>query len=259
MTGSINDFLNIEDPVDAEDLKPFHGPFGLHGGLAAALLLHRMRPHVPDGRELVALTTRFLRPIGTGAVITAEPTVSGSVVTSINATTSANGKVGLHASAVFTSPQESDTRLVAPAMPDGITHWKDAEPFSIPPEFSPVAARMEIRPALPVFPYTDAEKPIMCGWIRLRDEVPAVDERLVILADALGPSYLTVLTEPKATPTIEMSVQLSDAALHTEFDRVLVYAETTSADARGWLGERIEVWSADGVHLATAHQVRIVR
>lgn len=259
MTLSINDLLETEGLIDDPGITALHGPFGLHGGLSAALLLHRMRAHAPADRNLVAMTTSFLRPLGASISITAESTLNGSFISAVNASASTNGKVGLQARAVFAAPQEPGTPEFAPPFPDGLPHWSDIEPLSIPPEFSPIAARMEIRPAMAALPYSGADQPILCGWIRLKDEVPAADERLVLLADAVGPSYTAVLRAPKATPTIELSVQLSAAASHTEFDRVLVRAETTSADARGWLSESIDVWNPDGVHLATAHQVRVVR
>jgi hypothetical protein len=180
-------------------------------------------------------------------------------MSAVNASAFVDGKIGLQASAVFTAPQDEKTPVIAPNMPSPVTPLKEAEDFSAPPEFGPVGQRMEVRPAMPILPYSGADIPVLCAWVRLKDEVPSPDERLVILVDALTASYTAVLREPKMAPTVEMSVQLSASAFRTEFDWVLVHSETTSADARGWLRESIDVWSETGVHLAMSCQLRIVR
>lgn len=256
---SMNDLLETEGVIDDPAVKGLHGPFGLHGGLSAALLLHRMREHVPADRHLVALTTRFLRPLGDTIEITAEPTMSGSFIGAVSATASSNGKIGLQANALFAADQDLSTPTFSPAMPTGLPRWEDTDVLEIPTAFSPIAAHQEIRLAMPMLPYSGSDRPILCAWLRLRDDVPAPDERLVILADSVGPSYTAVLREQKANPTIEMSVQLTAAARDIEFDRVLIHAEATSADTQGWVNETVNVWNPDGIHLATAHQVRVVR
>ena len=257
---TISELLAAELPIDNPEVAGLNGPFGLHGGLSAALLLRRMREHAPADRSLVALTARFLRPLGTRIAIGAEPVLNGSLVTVVDASASTDGKLGMQASAVFSAEQNPQTPVLAPEMPDGLPHWSSTEVLFISPEFSPVAAHQEIRPALPNLPYSGADAPVLCAWIRLKGADAATpEERLVTLADSVGPSFTAMLRQPKANPTIEMSVQVSAAAQRTDVDRVLVRAETTSADARGWVSESIEVWNDDGVHLATARQVRVVR
>ena len=60
-------------------------------------------------------------------------------------------------------------------------------------------------------------------------------------------------------PTVEMSVQFSDAAADSTFDWVLFLARTTSADSRGFVREAIDMWTEEGRHLASCAQLRIVR
>lgn len=254
----IDDFLATEGPLDTAALGHFSGPYGLQGGLAAALLLRRMAAE-SDDREPVQLGFRFLRPL-TGTVdVQTDPVKSGALVNWVNATATAGGKVGVQGHAAFTSEQVSSTPLVAPAVPAEIAAWRDGEAIPLPPEFGPVAQLIEVRPALFQAPYCGHDTPVLCAWLRLKDEVASPAERLVILADSLAPSYAAVLTEWKSVPTVEMSIQLSAAAFRTDFDWVVARSETSLADARGWVRETIDVWSADGTHLATASQLRICR
>lgn len=255
----IDEFLGIAGPLDTSAVSHFSGPYGLQGGLASALLLRRMRAVVAPDREPVALDVRFIRPLSGTVDIAAEPVRSGALVTWVTASASSDGKVGMDGHAVFSTRQASETPVVAAPMPDQIADWKGGPTVPLPPEFGPVAQLIEVRPALYVIPYSGADTPVLCAWMRLKDDVAAADERLVILADSLAPSYSAILTGLKAIPTVEMSVQLSAAATRTPFDWVVVRSVTTLADDRGWLRENIDVWSEDGTQLATASQLRIVR
>lgn len=255
----IDDFLAVEGPLDTADLEHFSGPYGLQGGLAAALLLRRMRAVVAPDREPVQLGVRFIRPLRGAVDVQTEPVKSGALVSWLNATATTDGKVGVQAHAAFSTEQTSVTPVLAPVLPDPIAAWQDGPEVPVPPEFGPVAQLIEVRPAMYQAPYCGHDTPVLCAWLRLKDEVVSPAERLVILADSLAPSYAAILTELKAIPTVEMSIQLSAAAFHTEFDWVVARSETTLADARGWVREIIDVWSEDGTHLATASQLRICR
>ena len=72
-------------------------------------------------------------------------------------------------------------------------------------------------------------------------------------------SFLSLLTELRAVPTIEMSIQLSADTADSTFEWVLVRASTTSADAHGFVRETIDIWTEEGLHLASCTQLRIVR
>lgn len=255
----IDEFLSLQGPLDTAAVAHFSGPYGLQGGLAAALLLRRMRAAVTSDREPVALGVRFIRPLGGTVDIDAEPVRSGALVSWVNASAATDGKLGMTAHAAFTAPRTSDTPVVAAPMPAGIANWQGGTTIPLPPDFGPVAQLIEVRPALFHAPYCGGDTPVLCAWLRLKDDVATADERLVILADSLAPSYSAILAGFRAIPTVEMSVQLSAAAQHTAFDWVVVRSETTLADARGWVRENLDVWSDDGTHLASGSQLRIVR
>lgn len=254
----IDEFLGLQGQLDTAAVAHFSGPYGLQGGLAAALLLRRMRALVASDRDPVQLGVRFIRPLGGTVDIAAAPVRSGALVSWVSATASADGKIGMTADAAFGAPRTSDTPPIAAPMP-AVLDWKEGTTLPLPEIFGPVAQLIELRPALTVLPYSGSDTAVLGAWLRLKDDVAAADERLVILADSLAPSYAAVLNGFKAIPTVEMTMQLSEAAGRTATDWVLVRSETTLADTRGWLRETIDLWSDDGTQLATASQLRIVR
>ncbi|MEV0251473.1 thioesterase family protein [Nocardia sp. NPDC050712] len=255
----IADLLAADDGLEATELRPFHGFKGLHGGLAAALMVRRMRAGVPPDQELLSLGARFVKPVGGPVAVKADTVRSGSATTLVAAALSADGVPNVLAEALFGKRTPRGLQTFAPRMPSELTALEQAQPFLIPPEFVPIAQKMQIRPATPELPYSGSRRPELCAWVRLTDEVPDPAERLVILADALAPSYTAILTTLTIVPTVELSIRISDQAAATEFDWVLIRARTEAADEAGWVDETIDLWSESGVHLASARQLRLVR
>ncbi len=259
MTASIAEFLHASGQIETADQKAFNGFNGLHGGLAVAMLVGQMRKLVPPGRQLVAVTARFIRPLAGPIVVDASVVRNGTAVTTACASAASESGTCVETNATFGVPAERKIPLFAPEMPADIVERSSAPLFVIPPEFVPISERMEIRAATKELPYSGSADPVLCGWIRLKDDVPATDERITILIDSLAPSYTAVLTELRAVPTVEMSAQLAAGAADSAFDWVLVRATTTSADAYGFVRESIDMWTEGGVYLASCTQVRIVR
>jgi hypothetical protein len=259
VTVSIAEFLQGYEHIETGDQKSFNGFNGLHGGLAVAMLVRQMRMLVPADRALVAVTARFVRPLVWPIVVDADVVRNGATITIASATASSQAGTSVEANATFGVRTERDIRVFSPEMPTGLVGRFDAERFVIPPEFVPISDRMEIRAAVDVLPYSGSVDPVLCGWVRLTDDVPSSEERLTILIDSLAPSYTAVLTELKAVPTVEMTVALSAGAAESAFDWVLVLARTTSADAYGFVCESIDVWAEGGQHLASCTQLRVVR
>ena len=256
---SIAEFLDSSERIQTSDQKSFNGFNGLHGGLAIAALVHQMRTLVPADRQLVSVGGRFIRPLTWPILVDADVVRNGGTLTMACATASSESGTCVEANATFSAGAAQPAQVFAPPMPTGIEDRASAAVVEIPPEFIPISQRMEIRAAMPELPYSGAAKPVLCGWIRLTDEVPATEERVTILIDSLAPSYTALLTELRAVPTVEMSIQLSADAPATAFDWVLVLATTTSADAHGFVRETINMWTEGGSHLASCTQLRIVR
>jgi hypothetical protein len=192
-------------------------------------------------------------------VMDADVVRNGATLTSACATASSHSGTSVEANATFGTGAVRNGPVFAPEMPSGIATLSKAVPFVPPAEFIPISRRMEIRAATGELPYSGSASPVLCGWVRLTDEVPSNEERISILIDCLAPSYTAVLRELRAVPTVEMSVQLSGGATRSEFDWVLVAARTTSADSRGFVREEIDMWTEGGQHLASCAQLRIIR
>jgi acyl-CoA thioesterase len=259
VTATIAQFLHASERIDTADQATFNGFNGLHGGLAVAMLVREMRVVVPPDKELVSVTARFIRPLVWPIVLDAEVVRNGQTLTIARAAASSHSGKSVEATATYGNGVLRDGPLFAPEMPSGIATLSEAAPFTPPAEFIPISRRMTIRAATSELPYSGSTRPVLCGWVRLTDEVPSNEERISILIDCLAPSYTAVLSELKAVPTVEMSVQFSGAAADSTFDWVLVLARTTSADSRGFVREAIDMWTEEGRHLASCAQLRIVR
>jgi len=256
---SIADFLEASERVGTADRSALNGFNGLHGGVAVAMLVRRMRAMVPPDRELVAVTARFIRPLAGPMSVHTDVERNGSVLSVVRSTAASDRGTSVEAVGTFGTSASRAVADFTPEMPAGIVGRAEATAIDFPVEFVPIFERMEIRAATRELPYSGAAQPVLCGWVRLRDYVALNDERVMILIDALAPSYSAVLTELKAVPTVELSVQLSAGVIDAEFDWVLVHAQTTLVDARGFVRETVDAWAEGGRHLASCTQLRIVR
>lgn len=223
------------------------------------MLVHKMKEMVTGDWELVAVAARFLRPLAWPIVVDATVVRKGSTITIACASASSAGGQCVEATATFGTGAPRGVSVMAPGMPTGIADRGSAPEFVIPAEFVPISQRLEIRAATPELPYSGSDAPVLCGWVRLRDDVTAVDERITILIDSLAPSYTAVLTDLKAVPTVEMSMQICAGGADSVFDWVLIRAATTAVDERGFVRETIDMWAESGRYLASCTQLRIVR
>ncbi len=244
---------------EVSDLQPFHGFGGLHGGLAAGLLLRDARRVVGPDRVPVETTVHFLRPSLTPPTIESTLLLDGRGTAVATSSATAGGTVTTTATSVLSVPREATTPVVTASLPQDLIALDQSEPFVIPPEFVPISTRMQVRPATTALPFTGAAHPRLAAWIRLVEPVSDPYERLLLLADTLPPSYAAILTEMHLVPSVRITVRFTPAVATTPFEWVLVSAETNEAGPDGWLTEELSIWSADGVQLATSSQLRAVR
>ncbi|QBJ98117.1 thioesterase family protein [Rhodococcus sp. ABRD24] len=259
MVTSIAEFMDSDMMSDALDLSAFHGFSGLHGGLSAAMLLREMRQHAPSGSRLARMTANFLRPADGPLLLSSELVKAGSKASIVKGSAISGAELAIEATSIFVLASRTGAAPLTPSMPDTIVGRSDAQLFEIPAEFVPISQRMEIRPATDTLPYSGSDTPELCAWIRLKDSLANNDERVLLLADALAPSFSAVLSELRMVPTVAMSATMSEQVPAVDFDWVLVRARTTMAGRDGWVREVIDVWTEDGVHLITSDQLRVVR
>lgn len=246
---------NAPGPVDAP--PSLYGFGGLHGGIALARLTATMAAQVPDG-VLRSTSAHFHRPLRDRFTVTIDPRARGSRTVTVAATAvGMTGDVLLSATAVFGSPTAADPIVPGPTPPPGAAEPHAWDVFEIPTEFVPVAASTEIRPVGPARPYAAGDRAELTAWVRMvDDDLPADTARLIFLVDALAPSYAAVLGEPRAVPTVELSVRPQQ--VHPTSPWMLLQARTLAA-RDGWVDEHIDAWDIDGTHLGSARQLRVVR
>ena len=135
----------------------------------------------------------------------------------------------------------------------------DCERFDIPAGLVPISAFLEVRPTDDSRPYAGGARPVLTAWLRLtEDDRPPGLYRLIMLMDALAPSYAAILTAPQPVPTVELTVRCADDLGHATSPWILLRASTTWASADGWLNEHLDAWDPARTHLASADQLRTV-
>lgn len=250
--------LLADPPLDRIDARPdLFGFGGLHGGLALAMLTAAMQARVPSG-ELHSVTARFHRALREDAGIeTAVPHV-GRTTTTVAARALTPRGPAIDAVAVVGRPRRNPWPAVAPPAPSA-PRPDELAVFAVPTELVPFAAHVEVRPVGDNLPYVGGDEPQLTAWLRLvEDDAPPDLRRLLVLADALAPSYAAVMDAPDLVPTVELTVRPGPALAHAASPWVLVRATTRAATADGWIDEAVDVWGADGAHLAASHQLRLV-
>jgi acyl-CoA thioesterase len=247
--------------VSPERLRTVYGFGGLHGGILSAMMLSHMRRAVDASFRPVELTTQFIAPTRDLPRVEVRVLRQGRRNAQVTATATApDGSIVATAAAVFTARTDAPiTHRLSPEPPPGVTPIESASPIVIDPQFMPLATAFEIRPATPILPYTGADDAQLCAWIRLTGPSPDPQSRLLILADALAPSYAATLNVLAPIPTVRMTVHFTPTMRRVDSEWVLLRARTRHADDDGWLSESLDLWTPDGVHLASSTQLRIVR
>jgi len=230
---------------------------GLHGGLALSLLTAAMRD-TSQGRVLQQVSGRFRRALRTPFTLEVHARSEGKTVSWREADAIEAGHVAISASAVFTAPGQENVRAIAPQMP-AAPPPSQCPIFTVPHEFVPFARHTEIRPVGRARPFSGGAEPELVAWLRLVDDDLAPDEiRLIVLMDALAPSYAVVLRTPIPIPTVTLTVTPGSGLAQATSPWVLLRARTNACRRDGWLLERLDAWTPDGVHIGSAEQLRIV-
>lgn len=246
--------LAASGPIDPPAYLQGFG--GLHGGLTLALLA-KAACHDEDSGVIRSATVRLHRPVNQAFTIAITRPRRGRA--SADAFSDAADRSLLASASLVTAPVRSQhLPLVAPECPSVPPHG-NCERFAIPAGLVPIGQFLEVRPTDGIRPYAGGARPVLTAWLRLtEDDKPADPYRLIMLMDALAPSYAAILTAPQPVPTVELTVRCADGSLRVTSPWVLLRASTTWASADGWLNEHLDAWDAAGTHLASAYQLRTV-
>lgn len=230
---------------------------GVHGGLALALLTAAMERRAA-GRVLRSVSAQYRRPLRAAFDVEIEEDGAGKSVRWLSARAVSGGVTAVEARAVFAMAARDRAEAMSPPRPVAPPPL-ECPTFTVPPELVPFARRTEIRPVGPARPFAGQGEPELVAWLRLVDDAAPVDAaRLILLMDALAPSYAAVLSVPTPVPTLTFTVTPGAGLAAATSPWLLLRARTDLASRDGWLAERLDAWSPEGLHLGSAEQVRVV-
>lgn len=230
---------------------------GVHGGLTLALLTEAMCRRA-DGRVLRSVFAQFRRPLRDEIEIRVTDDGTGKTLSWLSAEASSKGAIAVSAKATFSRQVGSGFASISPGMPIA-PRPKDCPVFTPPAGFVPFAQRTETRPVGPGRPFAGMQEPELVAWVRLvDDDLPPDRVRLMILVDALPPSFGALLTAPVPIPTVTLAVTPGGGLTSASSPWVLLRARASFATSDGWHTERIDAWSEDGAYLGSAEQLRLV-
>lgn len=229
---------------------------GPNGGYLAAILVYALQARVDTAeRPLRSLTVQYQRAPRPGpAVIEVTLEREGRSVTFARVTLRQGDRLALSALAVLARPGEGAIDLAAatpPAVPgpDDI----DALPEG-PPEAPPFGRHFDYRPAVEE---RDDGVARTGGWLRVREQHDLDAALVTAMCDSWFPAVFSVVHEPLAVPTLDLTVHLR-AALPRAGDWVLGRFTTQTA-RHGFLEEDAELFTAGGELLAHSRQLALAR
>ncbi|HEY2689133.1 MAG TPA: hypothetical protein VGJ50_11875 [Streptosporangiaceae bacterium] len=225
-------WLDQVDPAADEPIDPpaqLRGFGGLHGGLTLALLAKAIQCGADAGAARSA-TVRLHRPVSQAFVVAITRPRRGRG--SADAWSHAADRSLMASVSLVTAPvRPPSLPPVAPGCPAVPPHG-ECERFDIPAGLVPTGEFLEARPTDNSRPYAGGGRPVLTAWLRLtEDDQPPDLYRLIMLMDALVPSYAAILTAPQPIPTVELTVRCAADLLPATSPWILLRASTTWASA----------------------------
>jgi acyl-CoA thioesterase len=233
---------------------------GPHGGFLAALLMRALIESIEDdGRAARSFTTHFIAPPERGPVLISTSLERvGKSRSSISARMEQDGATVALALAAFSAPWTS-VEYADVAMPEV------PRPHDVP--------KVEAQEMTPAFflnfdahwavgdpPFTNSDRAISGGWIRLAEPRVIEPVALAAIADAWVPSVFSRMSHPVPVPTVDLTVHFRRAlplpnASADDF-LLTIFKSATAAD--GFFVEDGEIWSARGELVAQSRQLAVM-
>lgn len=237
---------------------------GAFGGLLSAGLLRSMTPLVAPTQVVRTLHVSYCAPAKEGA-LSARVVIerAGAMVTTMSARATQDDTTVTLATATFVAPS---------SRPSPRAHWNDARM----PEVADIAdlepLRLEDAAFLPAFTqffeyrlcigamaFSGADAARMGGWVRVRAPYPAgvpCDAPMVAaLIDAFPPAVLPRLDEPRPTASVNLTVDFLADPARARADGHFLLTSSARVGNGGTTDEWQELWSEDGVLLASCRQL----
>jgi acyl-CoA thioesterase len=228
---------------------------GPNGGYIGAIMVRALSfdPSL-DSRPMRSITIHYLgRPRAGAAELQVEPERHGRSVSFVRARLGQEGRTLASAAAVFADDRPGfELNSVSP--PE-VSPPEDIEPLPDAPDAPPFAREFEYRSAIGGRLFSRGHEAQTGGWLRFHDERPLDAAALVALCDAWFPAVFTMVTEPLALPTLELTVHLRGRLPRPAGWTLGRYGTRLARD--GFLEETAELFSRDGELLAESRQLAL--
>lgn len=244
---------------------------GAWGGLLAAGMLRAMAMVLADrslsaaamGHRPRTLHVSFCAPAKVGPLQT-EVIVErvGATVATLSARACQEGKLVTLATATFALP---------PSKPMATAHWHDAPAPEVerPDALEPLPLDVPLMPTFTQFfeyrfcigepPYSGSTAPARTGgWIRLREPSPIDAFVVAALLDTYPPAVLPRLDEFRPSASVNLTMDFHALPSSLSADAQLLLAGTSRIGDGGITDEQQDLWSEDGVLIASCRQLVLV-
>lgn len=233
---------------------------GPNGGYVAAILLRAMTHELDDpSRAARSLTVHFpAAPAEGPVVVTCEVQRRGRSVATVSARMEQDGRLVALALAAFSpafdGPSFDETVMPEVAAPETLQPVPAASPAP------PLLDNLDLRWAVGPPPFSEADRALTGGWLRLTEPEPLDAPLLALYCDAWLPAPFTRLSGVQPAPTVELTVHFR-APLPppgAEPDAFCLGVFSTRLAREGFFEEDGEIWSRDGVLLAQSRQLALL-
>jgi acyl-CoA thioesterase len=237
---------------------------GPHGGYLAAILLRALVETVADpSRSPRSLTIHYARAPEPGpALIHTTIEREGRSLSTLSARMEQDGSLVALVLAAFSVPW-SAPEIAELEMPDVAPPDPVRESGALLNKFAPQFVRhLVIQPRMGAIPFTGSDHPMeIGGWLGLVDERPIDAISLAFFSDALFSPPFIRLTEPAATPTIDLTVHFRTPmprTPHSDPAELCLARFSSGLVHEGFFEEDGVIWAADGTVLIQSRQLGIV-
>lgn len=227
---------------------------GVHGGLAAAMLVRHARRHAGD-LGVRSVHGSLLRPVGDGGLHLATEVMRRSAGSVLARSVLREGGA---ASVLATTLLAGRTAPVhQPCPPPAVPPVQDCRDAGFDPGPVPFIQHLEVRMAGDVRPFDGGTDPVLRAWIRLREPQFDAAETAVVLLDSMPPALYALTTAPVPIPTAEFSVHLTDGldGIGGGDGWSLIEVRTEQASDT-WSVDSSSLWDSTGTLLAVGRQTR---
>lgn len=219
-----------------------------YGGLSAALALEAALRRFPDLPPLRCAQVAFIGPLAGAVTVTAELLRRGRTAAYVQADVRGeDGSLGLRALFAFMAPQPSHIDLPPPRA--DLPAPETLPAFDPPVAFVAFTQNFEFRGR-----EMTAGDPRLANWARLRERDglhPAVE--LLAVGDVLPPAAMALFTRPGPISSMTWTLNLLTPELSARDGWWWTTAQAESAQG-GSSSQRMAIWNADGVQVASASQ-----